>query len=324
MYNKKFEKIKKVLITGAAGFIGSNLVEGFLEKGYFVRGLDNFSTGKRANIEIFRQNPFFEFIEGDIRNFDTCKKACYDIDYVLHEAALGSVPKSIKFPILYEEINIGGMLKMMQASIESNVERFIYASSSSVYGSSISLPQQEGKEGKALSPYALTKQVNEQYAELYNKHYNLNIIGLRYFNVFGKRQDFDSEYSAVIPTFIKKLLDNEQVVINGNGTQTRDFTYIENIIDANLKACTSTHSVCGNVYNIAYGENTDLNDLHYMLCKLLNKDLKPIYGPERKGDIKNSFADISKAREKLGYNPKYSVFEGLKLTVEWYKSFLNK
>lgn len=322
--NGKLDKNTKFLVTGAAGFIGSNLVESLLDAGYKVRGLDNFSTGKRENINIFEGNSLFEFIEGDIRDFSTCKKACHGIDYVFHEAAFGSVPKSFKFPLLYEDINIGGTLKMMQAALEENVKKFVYASSSSIYGDSKVLPQIEGAEGKVLSPYALTKKVDEQYAKLYNDYYNLKTIGLRYFNVFGKRQDADSEYSAVIPIFIKKILSNEQVIINGDGNQKRDFTYIENVIEANLKACISDVSSCGEVYNIACGESTDLNTLYYELCKLLNKSLKPIYGLKRVGDINNSYADIKKANRDLKYIPKYNVFEGLKVTVEWYKKiYLN-
>jgi UDP-N-acetylglucosamine 4-epimerase len=278
--NIKFPEGSKFLVTGAAGFIGSNLVEAILNLGYKVRGLDNFSTGKRENIALFKDNPNFEFIEGDIRNLDTCMQACKDIDYVLHQAAWGSVPRSIEMPLLYEEINIRGTLNMMEAARQNNVKKFVYASSSSVYGDEPNLPKKEGIEGNLLSPYALTKRVNEEYGKLYTKLYGLDTYGLRYFNVFGRRQDPNGVYAAVIPKFIKQLLNDERPTIHGDGRQSRDFTYIENVIEANLKACKASHEAAGQVFNIAYGGREYLMDVYNSLCKALGKDIKPIFGPE--------------------------------------------
>lgn len=320
--NLKFDSNTRFLVTGAAGFIGSNLVEALLRMGYRVRAFDDFSTGKKENITSFTDNPRFEFIEGDIRDFETCQMACRDVDYVLHQAALGSIPRSIKHPVLYEEVNIGGTVKMMQAAKEAGVKRFVYASSSSVYGDSPILPKVEGQEGKVLAPYPLTKAVNEEYGRLYYQLYDLETIGLRYFNVFGKRQDPHSTYAAVIPIFVKKLLADERPVINGNGNHSRDFTYIENVIEANLKGCLASREACGEAYNIAYGQNTSLNQLYDKLCQLLGKDIKPIYGPERLGDVKHSLADISKARRLLGYAPSYDIDRGLELAIDWYKMYL--
>jgi UDP-N-acetylglucosamine 4-epimerase len=320
--NVIFPKETKFLVTGAAGFIGSNLVEALLNKGYKVRGLDNFSTGKKENVEEFINNPNYEFIEGDIRNFQTCLRACDGIDYILHQAAWGSVPKSIEMPLLYEEINIKGTLNMMEAARQSGVKKFVYASSSSVYGDEPNLPKKEGREGTLLSPYALTKIANEEYGKLYTKLYGLDTYGLRYFNVFGKRQDPNGAYAAVIPKFIKQLLNDEQPTIYGDGKQSRDFTYIENVIEANLKACKALHVAAGEVYNIAYGGREYLIDIYHVLCKLLGKNIKPIFGPERKGDIKHSHADICKAKELLGYEPEWSFERGIKATIEWYKENL--
>ena len=310
------------LITGAAGFIGSNLVEAVLKIGHKVKALDNFSTGKRENIELFFDHPRFSFIEGDIRDIKTCKNVCIDVDYVLHQAALGSVPRSIEHPVLYEEINIHGTLNMMQAAREAEVKRFVYASSSSVCGDSTKLPKIEGEEGKVLSPYALTKVVNEKYGRLYNSIYGLETVGLRYFNVFGKRQDSNSTYAAVIPIFVKKLLNGQAPTINGDGRQSRDFTYIENVIEANLKSCLAPKEACGEVYNIAYGGREYINDLYNKLCYLLKVDIDPIYGPERVGDIRHSNAEISKAKRMLGYTPSYDINKGLEVTIEWYKNYL--
>ncbi|WP_257875662.1 SDR family oxidoreductase [Thermoanaerobacterium thermosaccharolyticum] len=320
--NIKFSAGSKFLVTGAAGFIGSNLVEALLKLGYRVKGLDNFSTGKRENIELFLDNPNFEFIEGDIRNLDICMKACKDVDYVLHQAAWGSVPRSIEMPLLYEEINIRGTLNMMEAARQNNVKKFVYASSSSVYGDEPNLPKKEGIEGNLLSPYALTKRTNEEYGKLYTKLYGLDTYGLRYFNVFGRRQDPNGVYAAVIPKFIKQLLNDERPTINGDGKQSRDFTYIENVIEANLKACKASHEVAGQAFNIAYGGREYLIDIYYELCKALGKNIEPIFGPERAGDIKHSNADISKAKEMLGYDPDYSFEDGIKLVIDWYKENL--
>lgn len=313
---------KRFLVTGGAGFIGSNIVEKLLKMGCKVKVLDNFSTGKRENIEGFFVNPNFELIEGDLRDEATCRKACENVDYVLHEGALGSVPRSIKDPKTTNDVNISGTLNMLIAARDSNVKRFIYATSSSVYGDSTVLPKREGEEGNPLSPYAVTKKVGELYAKNFYELYGLETIGLRYFNVFGKRQDPNSAYSAAIPIFVKKLIHDEQPIINGDGKQSRDFTYIENVIQANLKACLAPKEACGQVFNIAYGGREYLIDLYNKLCDLLDKNITPIYGPSRKGDVRDSNADISKARRLLGYEPTYSLGDGLKLTIEWYKNNL--
>lgn len=310
------------LVTGSAGFIGSNLVEAILKLGYKVRGLDNFSTGKKENVEEFLDNPNYEFIEGDIRDLDTCMKACEGIDFVLHQAAWGSVPRSIEMPLFYEEVNIKGTLNMMEAARQTGVKKFVYASSSSVYGDEPTLPKKEGREGNLLSPYALTKRVNEEYGKLYTKLYGLDTYGLRYFNVFGRRQNPDGAYAAVIPKFIKQLLNDEQPTINGDGKQSRDFTYIENVIEANLKACLAPSEAAGQAFNVAYGGQEFLIDIYDGLSKVLDKDIKPIFGPERKGDIKHSNADISKAKTMLGYNPKWSFDEGIVEAIDWYKENL--
>ena len=315
----KFPKDSKFLITGGAGFIGSNLCEAILNMGYSVRILDNFSTGKEENIKEFINNEKFDLIKGDIRDIDICNKACKNIDYVLHQASWGSVPRSIEMPLIYEEINIKGTLNMMNACRDNNVKRFVYASSSSVYGDSTALPKIEGEEGNVLSPYALTKKVCEEYGRLYYKLYGLETVGMRYFNVFGRRQDAESYYAAVIPKFIKSLLNDEICTINGDGKQSRDFTYIENVIEANLKACTAPSDVAGEVLNIAFGGREYLIDIYYKISKLLEKDIKPKFGKERIGDIKHSNASIEKAKKLIGYEPEYSFEDGLKLAVNWYK-----
>lgn len=290
-----------------------------------MRGLDNFSTGKRENINSFIiHNPNFEFIEGDIRNIKTCMEACKGIDYVLHQAAWGSVPRSVEMPLQYEEINIKGTLNMMEAARNNNVKKFVYASSSSVYGDEPTLPKKEGIEGNLLSPYAVTKRTNEEYGKLYKKLYGLDTYGLRYFNVFGKRQDPDGPYAAVIPKFITKLLKNERPIIYGDGKQSRDFTYIENVIEANLKACKASSEVAGEVFNIAYGKRIYLIDLYYELCSALNKTIESIFEQERPGDIKHSHADISKAREFLGYSPSWSFEDGIKEAISWYRNDLKE
>lgn len=318
----KFPMGSKFLVTGVAGFIGSNLVEALLNLGYQVRGLDDFSTGKKENIDLFTNNPNFEFIEGDIRNLDTCIKICNGIDYVLHQAAWGSVPRSIEMPILYQEINIKGTLNMMEAARFNKVKKFVYASSSSVYGDEPNLPKREGIEGNPLSPYALTKRVNEEYGKIYTRLYGLDTYGLRYFNVFGRRQDPNGAYAAVIPKFIKQLLNGERPTINGDGKQSRDFTYIENVIEANLKACNASSEAAGQAFNIAYGGREYLIDVYYKLCKALGKNIEPIFGPDRPGDIKHSNADISKAKKLLRYEPEYDFERGLNEAIEWYMSNL--
>ncbi|SFB04690.1 MULTISPECIES: SDR family oxidoreductase [unclassified Bacillus (in: firmicutes)] len=320
--NLKFPVGSKFLVTGSAGFIGSNLVEAILKLGYKVRGLDNFSTGKKENVKEFLDNPNYEFIEGDIRDLDTCLKACEGIDYVLNQAAWGSVPRSIEMPLFYEEVNIKGTLNMMEAARQKNVKKFVYASSSSVYGDEPNLPKKEGREGNLLSPYALTKRVDEEYGKLYTKLYGLDTYGLRYFNVFGRRQNPEGAYAAVIPKFIKQLLNDEAPIINGDGKQSRDFTYIENVIEANLKACNASHEAAGQAYNIAFGGREYLIDIYMQLLNALGKDIQPVFGPDRKGDIKHSNADISKAIEMLGYSPDFDFNKGIKLAIDWYKENL--
>jgi UDP-N-acetylglucosamine 4-epimerase len=318
-----FKENTRFLVTGGAGFIGSNITETILSKGCYVRVLDNLITGKIENISEFMDNNKFEFIEGDIRDINTCQNACKDIDYVLHQGALGSVPRSIADPITSNDININGTLNMMIAARDNKVKRFVYASSSSVYGDEPKLPKVEGIEGKLLSPYAITKSVNELYGKNFFELYGLPTIGLRYFNVFGKKQDPHSVYAAVIPIFIKKLINNEAPTINGDGNQSRDFTYIKNVIQANLNACNSGKDAFGEVFNIAFHDRITINEIYEKLCKLLDKDIKAIYGPERKGDIKHSYADISKAKEVLKYSPKYSLDKGLEEAIEWYKANIN-
>lgn len=319
------EEIEKILITGGAGFIGSNLSEYFLKKGYQVACLDNFSTGHRKNIETFLNHPNFELIEGDIRELETCKKAVNKVTYVLHQAALGSVPRSINDPITSNEVNISGFLNMLVASKDANVKRFVYAASSSTYGDSESLPKVEEKIGKPLSPYAITKYVNELYADIFSKTYGLETIGLRYFNVFGRKQDPNGAYAAVIPKFVMQFMNYESPVINGDGNFSRDFTYIDNVIQMNELAMLSKNPKAINtVYNTAYGERTTLNDLVKSLKEYLSEfdnkiaNVEVIYGPNRVGDIPHSLASIEKAKELLNYNPKFSMREGLKEAVQWY------
>lgn len=318
----EFEKDSVFLVTGGAGFIGSNLCEAILNMGYKVRCMDNLSTGKRENVDLFIDNPNYTFLEMDIRDLDSCMEACKGVDYVLNQAAWGSVPRSIKMPLLYEEINIRGTLNMMEAARQNGVKKFVYASSSSVYGDHPVLPKVEGQEGNLLSPYALTKRVDEEYGKLYKKLYGLDTYGMRYFNVFGRRQDPDGAYAAVIPKFIKMLLNDEVPTINGDGKQSRDFTYIDNVIEANLKACLAPSEAAGEAFNIAYGGREYLIDIYYDLCKALEKDVEPNFGPDRAGDIKHSNADISKARKLLGYDPDYSFEKGITLAIDWYKENL--
>ena len=318
----KFSKDSLFLVTGGAGFIGSNLCEAILKLGYRVRCLDDLSTGKQANVDLFAGDPHYEFIKGDIKNLDTCMKACEGVDFVLHQAAWGSVPRSIEMPLFYCANNILGMLNMLEAARQKGVKKFVYASSSSVYGDEARLPKQEGVEGNLLSPYALTKRCDEEWAKQYTLHYGLDTYGLRYFNVFGRRQDPNGAYAAVIPKFIKQLMNDEQPTINGDGKQSRDFTYIENVIEANLKACLAPHEVAGQAFNIAYGGREYLIDIYYALTKALGKDIEPKFGPDRRGDIKHSNADISKARNLLGYDPQYDFEKGLSEAIEWYLSNL--
>ncbi len=318
----KFPKDSVFLVTGGAGFIGSNICEAILNMGYKVRCMDNLSTGKRENVDLFIDNPNYTFLEKDIRNLEDCLEACDGVDYVMNEAAWGSVPRSIEMPLFYEENNIRGTLNMMEAASQKGVKKFVYASSSSVYGDHPVLPKTEGQEGNLLSPYALTKRVDEEYGKLYKKLYGLDTYGLRYFNVFGKRQDPNGAYAAVIPKFIKMLINDETPTINGDGKQSRDFTYVENVVEANLKACLAPTEAAGEAYNVAFGGREYLIDIYYMLCDALGKKIEPNFGPDRAGDIKHSNADISKAKKLLGYDPEYSFEKGIKLAIDWYKENL--
>lgn len=318
----KFDKDSVFLVTGGAGFIGSNICEAVIDMGYTVRCLDDLSTGKFENIEPLTKNERFTFIKGDIRNLDTCMEATKGVDYVMNQAAWGSVPRSIEMPLIYEEINIRGTLNMMEASRQNGVKKFVYASSSSVYGDHPVLPKQEGKEGKVLSPYALTKKVDEEYGRLYKELYGLDTYGLRYFNVFGRRQDPNGMYAAVIPKFLKQLMNGETPTINGDGRQSRDFTYIDNVIEANLRGCQAPSEAAGEAFNIGAGGREYLIDVYYDLCKALGKDVEPDFGPNRAGDIRDSNADISKARKLLGYDPEFDFKKGINLAIEWYKENL--
>ena len=314
-----------ILITGGAGFIGSNLCEYFLSKGHEVVCFDNFATGHRHNIKEFINEPNFRLIEGNIRSLTDCKNAVRGVDYVLHQAALGSVPRSINDPITTNDVNVSGFLNMLVASRDAKVKRFIYAASSSTYGDSEGLPKVEEEIGKPLSPYAITKYVNELYAEIFSRTYGIETIGLRYFNVFGRKQDPNGAYAAVIPKFVMQLMQLESPIINGDGDYSRDFTYIDNVIQMNELAMTTKNPAAMNtVYNTAYGDRNTLNDLVGYLKKYLAvydsriADVEIVYGPNRAGDIPHSLASIAKAKELLGYDPKYSLQEGLKEAVEWY------
>ena len=316
---------KKILVTGGAGFIGSNLCEELLRLGNQVSCLDNFATGKRENIAPLLDNADFTLIEGDIRNLEDCLKASKGVDYILHQAALGSVPRSIKDPITSNDVNVSGFLNMLVAARDNGVKRFVYAASSSTYGDSESMPKVEDIIGKSLSPYAITKYVNELYADIFSKTYGLETIGLRYFNVFGRKQDPNGAYAAVIPKFVSQLMKGESPVINGDGNYSRDFTYIDNVIQANLLSLVTTNKKAINtVYNVAFGDRNTLNDLMTYLKEFLSefdsevKGVKIIYGPNRAGDIPHSHASVNKAKELLNYNPQFSLPQGLKEAVKWY------
>ena len=317
--------MRKILITGGAGFIGSNLCDHFISKGFQVVCLDNFSTGFRHNIEHLLSNPHFFLIEGDIRNLETCKKSCEGVEMVLHQAALGSVPRSIGDPITTNEVNVGGFLNMLVAARDSGVRRFIYAASSSTYGDSTALPKVEDVVGKPLSPYAVTKYVNELYADVFAKTYGMETIGLRYFNVFGRRQNPNGAYAAVIPKFVIQLMNHESPVINGTGDFSRDFTYIDNVVQMNEKAMLTENSEAVNqVYNTAVGDRTTLNSLVEYLKEFLSefdgeiKNIEVVHGPNRTGDIPHSLASVEKAKELLGYEPTHDIRTGLKEAVGWY------
>jgi len=312
----------QILITGGAGFIGSNLVKSLLQSTEVqkVRVLDNLATGSAKNIEEFESNSKFEFLQGDIRSYETCLEACSGIDAISHQAALGSVPRSINDPLTTNDVNITGTLNIFTAAKEKGVKRIVYAASSSTYGDHPGLPKVEDKIGNPLSPYAVTKYVNELYARVYANVYGMQLIGLRYFNVFGPKQNPQGPYAAVIPLFIKAVLNNEPPLINGDGNHSRDFTFVENAVLANICALfTNNAEALNQVYNVAYGEQTSLNELFEAIKQIAGSDLAPKYGPERAGDVKHSLADISKAKSLLGYNPQFSIKEGMKTTFEWYR-----
>ncbi|MCL6295011.1 SDR family oxidoreductase [Jejuia spongiicola] len=318
-------KGKKVLVTGGAGFIGSNLCETLLSNNIDVVCLDNFSTGKRINIKPFLGNNNFYLVEGDIRNLEDCHKACKGVHYVLHQAALGSVPRSINDPITTNDVNVSGFLNMLVASRDAGVERFVYAASSSTYGDHEALPKVEDTIGKPLSPYAITKYVNELYADIFHSTYNMDTIGLRYFNVFGKRQDPNGAYAAVIPKFVQQFISHESPIINGDGSYSRDFTYIDNVVQMNINALTiNNKEALNNVYNVAYGERTTLLELATLLKTYLSefdnsiKNIEIKHRENRIGDIPHSLASIDKAKQLLNYNPKYNISSGLKEAVNWY------
>lgn len=315
----------RILVTGGAGFIGSNLVAQLLrdKRVSFVRVLDNLSTGYRENISALFNHPGFEFMEGDIRDDAACLKACSDIDLISHQAALGSVPRSINDPLTTNGVNITGTLNIFSAAKEKNIKRVVYAASSSTYGDHPGLPKQEDKIGRPLSPYAVTKYVNELYAAVFADLYKMEFIGLRYFNIFGPQQSPNGPYAAVIPLFAAALLNNKPPTINGDGSHSRDFTYVDNAVQANiLSLFTVNDKAINQVYNIACGHQTSLTQLFEVMKKEAGSSLQPIHGPERAGDVKHSMADISKARQLLGYEVKLSVEEGLRLTFQWYKDYL--
>lgn len=315
-------KNQSFLITGAAGFIGSHIVEYLLNNGAkFVRVLDNLSNGKMSNVDIFQKYPNYEFVEGDITDYETCVKACIGIDKVCHQAAVGSVPRSIKTPLITNDSNVNGFLNMIFAAKEAGIKRFVYASSSSVYGDEMSLPKVEDKVGSPLSPYAVSKKTNELYGNIFGELYGMEVVGLRYFNVFGPRQDPYGQYAAVIPLFVKAVLNREPVYIDGDGEQTRDFTYVDNAVQANIRALTTANQEAfGQVYNVAYGENYSVNYMYNAICQHLKIKHTATYRDSRQGDIRNSLADISKANKLLGYDPQFSFAEGLPLTIDYFKA----
>jgi UDP-N-acetylglucosamine 4-epimerase len=325
MYEKALHQTpvenKRFLITGGAGFIGSNITSYLLQHGAKVRVFDNLATGNLENLKEFQSHLNFEFLEGDLRNTQDCAKACSGIDAVCHQAAIGSVPRSIKDPVTTNDVNIGGFVNILTAAKDAGIKRFVYASSSSVYGDEPNLPKKEEKIGNPLSPYAVTKFTNEVYASVFSRCYSLELIGLRYFNVFGPKQDPYGEYAAVMPLFIKGLMENQAPFVNGDGEQTRDFTFVHNAVQANILGLTTENSAAFNqAYNVAFGERFTINQMYDAIKNYLKKDLKPNYREPRAGDIRDSLADISKARTLLGYEPQYSFEKGLPLTIEYFKS----
>lgn len=314
-----FEKNSAFLVTGGAGFIGSNITEALLNMGYKVRVLDNFSTGKRKNVAPFGKNPNFELMEGDIRDKECCEKALCGIDYVLHQAAWGSVPRSLEQPLEYNENNITGTLNMMYFAAKAGVKAFVYASSAAVYGDDERVEKTEEHIGRPLSPYAFTKLADEHYGALYSELYGLKTVGLRYFNVFGKNQDPEGDYASVIPKFIRQILRGEDVTIDGDGGQTRDFVHIENVVQANLRAAMKAENASGRVFNVACGEKITLLEFYDKLTELLESHRRPVFGPPRAGDIRHSLASIENIKKYLEYMPTVGFFEGLEKTIEWYK-----
>lgn len=317
-----FPEGKTLVVTGGAGFIGSNVAAAALEKGLTVRVMDNLSTGHIKNITPLMGDPKFTFLCEDIRDLEACRRAVKAADYVINLAAWGSVPRSVEMPLLYEEIDIRGTLNMMQASREAGVSRFVYASSSSVYGDSTTLPKTEGDEGNVLSPYALCKRADEEYGRLYKQLYSLNTYGCRFFNVFGRHQDPNGAYAAVIPKFIRQLLHGETPTINGDGRQSRDFTYIDNVIEGVFRCCLASEDAAGTAYNIGAGGREYLIDVYYDICEALGVKVEPNFGPARVGDIRDSNANIEKARKNLGYDPSYDFAAGIKLAIDWYRQNL--
>ena len=325
-FHSKDNSNYRFLVTGGAGFIGSHIAAYLLENGAKqVRVLDNMANGFEKNLAVLKDYPAFEFIEGDIRHADTCQQACSGMDYISHQAALGSVPRSIKEPVYFNDVNVGGFTNMIKAAVDNNIKKFVYASSSSVYGDEPTLPKIEDKVGNCLSPYAATKKTNELYAQVFADVYGIKTIGLRYFNIFGPRQDPDGAYAAVIPLFVKGILNRTAVYINGDGEQTRDFTFVENAIQVNIKAMLSDNEQADNkVYNVAVGENFSVNFLYNSVKKYLNSDWEPVYREPRAGDIRNSLADISLARQLLGYIPTRKFEEGLADTIDFFKKVYSK
>jgi len=309
---------KKILVTGGAGFIGSNLIEQLLRSNYKVICLDNLSTGSLDNVKEFEEDPNFEFVAGDILDFDLLLTLSKDVFAISHQAALGSVPRSIKDPITSNRVNIEGTLNVFKAAVDAKVERVVYAASSSTYGDSQALPKVEGNIGKPLSPYAITKAVNEMYADVFHQVYGLNTIGLRYFNVFGPKQNPSGPYAAVIPLFIEAIISGKEPCINGDGNHSRDFTFVQNAVQANIRSIEAPLKVYNSVYNVAYGEQTTLNELVAYINEIAGIKVNPTYGPERVGDVRHSLADISKARKDLGYSPDFNVNEGLRETIHWF------